>query len=119
MQDQLNQSRTASVILLLVGIWVAISPIWITLTGGAHWSTIITGIIIALAGLIQLFARATVPSWIAGLAAVWLFISAFAFSVGTGAMWNLIISAVVSFVFAYWDGVEMSHVRGYHAHQAM
>jgi hypothetical protein len=116
MQDQLNQSRTASVILLLAGVWVATSPIWISMTGGALTSTIITGIIVALAGLVQFFWRVNVPSWVAGLAAVWLFISSFVFTTSTGAMWNLIISAIVTLIVAYWDGFEMSQVRGYHAH---
>lgn len=119
MQGQLSQSRVASVILLLIGIWVAISPIWISVTGGAVTSIIITGIIIALAGLIQYFTKANVPSWIAGLAAVWLFISTFIFSVGTGAAWNQIIFAIVAFVLAYWDGFEITQVQHHQMHGAM
>lgn len=70
--NSLGQSRLASVVALLVGAWVAISPIWISVTGGALTSVIITGIVIAVAGLVQLFWKNAIPSWISGLAAVWL-----------------------------------------------
>lgn len=119
MEGQLSQSRLASVVLVLVGIWVAISPIWISVTGGALTSIIITGIVIALAGLVQYFTRMSWPSWVAGLAAVWLFISTFVFNVSTGASWNQIIFAVVAFVLAYWDGFEITQVQHHQAHGAM
>lgn len=115
--QQLSQSRVASVVMLLVGIWVAISPIWVSVTGGALTSIIITGIVIALCGLVQLFWKVSVPSWIAALAAVWLFVSTFVFSVSTGAAWNQIIFAVVTFIMAYWDGFEIAQVhQRHHAH---
>ena len=119
MDSQQTQSRFASIIMLLAGIWVAISPIWISVTGGALASVIITGVIIALAGLVQYFWHVTVPSWVAGIAAVWLFISAFAFSVSTAAAWNQIIFAIVSFVLAYWDGMEVSQLQHRMTHRAM
>lgn len=120
MENNLSQSRFASVVMLLVGVWVAISPIWISVTGGALTSVIITGIVIALAGLVQYFWKSSVPSWIAGLAAIWLFISAFVFGVSAGAAWNQVIFAVAAFLLAYWDGFEMTQVEhSSHAHQAM
>jgi hypothetical protein len=119
MQGQLSQSRVASVILLLIGIWVALSPMWISVTGGALTSIIITGVVMALAGLTQYFTRASWPSWIAGLAAVWLFVSTFVFSVDTGAAWNQIIAAIVAFVLAYWDGFEITQVQHHQMHGAM
>lgn len=109
-----RQSIVASVIILLIGIWVALSPIWVVLSGGATASTIITGIIIALAGLVQIFWEVSLPSWVSGLAAVWLFISAFAFSAGTGGKWSLIVSAIAVFILSYWDGAEVSQL---HAHK--
>src|SRR5690242_4080487 len=87
-----RQSVLASVLLLLVGIWIAVSPVGVVLTGGAAASVIITGIVIALAGLVQLFSESSVPSWVGGLAAVWLFISALAFNLSSGGTWTLIIS---------------------------
>jgi hypothetical protein len=118
MDSQLNQSRFASVVMLLVGIWVAISPIWVSVTGGAQTSVIITGIVIALCGLAQYFWRSTLPSWIAGLAAIWLFLSTFGYDVSTAATWNQVIFAIVTFVLAFWDGVEVNQVQHHTPHTA-
>lgn len=112
--ESLAQSRLASALTLLAGIWVAISPIWFTMTSAGQTSTIIVGIIIALAGLVQLFWTNTFPSWIAALAAIYLFISAFSYNVSTASTWNLVISAIVTFILATWDGVEMNDVRQHH-----
>lgn len=114
MNSQLSQSRYASVIVLIVGIWVALSPIWISITGAALASVIITGIIIALMGLVQLFWKYTLPSWIAGLAAIWLFISTFAIAGASAAViWNQVVFSVVTFVLSIWDGAEMNQVQSY------
>jgi hypothetical protein len=112
--ESLAQSRLASVLTLLAGIWVAISPAFITMSGSSQTSTIIVGIIIALAGLVQLFWTSTIPSWIAALAAIYLFISAFAYSVSNAATWNMAVSAIVTFILATWDGVEVNDVRTHH-----
>jgi hypothetical protein len=104
------QTRTGSVITLLIGVWIALSPIWITMTGGQITSVIITGVIIALAGLVQYFWANSLPSWISGLASVWLFISAFLFSAGTGVRWSNILSAIAVFLLSFWDGVEVTHL---------
>jgi uncharacterized membrane protein (UPF0136 family) len=107
------KTRTGSVITLLIGVWVALSPIWITMTGGQITSVIITGVIIALAGLVQYFWANSLPSWISGLASAWLFISAFLFSAGTGVKWSNILSAIAVFILSFWDGVEVAQYREY------
>lgn len=109
------QSKTASVLSIIAGIWLALSPIWISISGaGAVWSLYIVAGIFILFGLIQLFTESTLPSWIVALAAVWLFMSAFALSVSSAAAWNQAITAVVAFILATWDGVEISHVHNRH-----
>ena len=122
MQNQLMQSRTASIMMFLAGTWIAISPIWISLTGWALTSIIATGVVVALAALVQYFWRVTLPSWVAALAAVWLFVSVFVFtSVEGSAVWNQSIAALVTFVLAFWDGVETYQVEDTprHAHGLM
>lgn len=114
--NEKRQSTVASIIILLVGVWLVLSPIWVVLSTGAAVSTIIVGAIMALAGLVQLFWEQSIPSWISGLAAVWLFISAFAFDIGTGGMWSLIVSSVAVFILSYWDGFEVSRLHRAHAH---
>lgn len=119
MDAQLNQSRVASVLMMLAGIWVAISPIWISMTGGSLVSIIATGSVIGLAGLVQFFWKAAVPSWVAGLASVWLFVSAFTYTMSTAASWNQVIAAVFTLVVAYWDGFEITQVSHNTVHRAM
>lgn len=111
MKDR-DQSRLASILALLVGIWVLISPTWVGVSGAALTSTIIVGIVMIIASVVQIFfTRNTVPSWIVGIAAVWLLISAFTYGVTAGAMTSQIISAVLAFIFAYWDGAEVTEMH--------
>ncbi len=91
-----------------------LSPIWISITGGALTSLMITGGVVALAGLVQYFWRASLPSWVAGLAAAWLLISTFTFDVSTAAAWSQIVTAIVTLVLAYWDGFEITQVQHEH-----
>jgi hypothetical protein len=114
MAEEKRQSVYASLLILLIGAWVAISPIWVVYSGGAKTSAIITGIVMALAGFVQLFWERTIPSWISALAAVWLFISAFTYNVGTGAMWSQIVSSIAVFALSYWDGFEVNHLHAHH-----
>lgn len=109
-----SQTRLASVLSLLVGLWVLISPIWIPVSGAAFASVIIVGIIMIIAAATQLFLENAVPSWVNGILAAWLLISAFIFGVGAAAMANQIISAILAFAFAYWDGVEVNDIRQIH-----
>lgn len=112
--ERLSQSRLASVLTALTGIWLMLSPIWISVTGGALTSLLITGGVMIVFSLIQIFWENTFPSWINALAAVWLFISAFGFSVSSAVMANEIIFAVIAFILATWDGVEMGEVHRLH-----
>lgn len=120
MRDR-DQSRLASILALLVGIWVVISPVWISMSGAAMASLIIVGIIIIVSSLLQLgYGREMAPSWIVALAAVWLFISAFMFTMGAGAMYSQMISAILAFIFAVWDGVEVKNIQSHqHQHSVM
>lgn len=110
--NDVAQSRTASILTALLGLWLVLSPIWISLTGGALVSLFITGGVMIFFGLVQLFTENSLPSWIVGLAAVWLFISAFGFSaVSSAVTWNEAISAIAAFVLSIWDGMEITHVH--------
>lgn len=108
MQNQLVISRTASVMLFLTGTWLALSPIWISVTGAALTSVIVTGVVLAMAGAVQYFWHSTLPSWVAGLTAAWLFVSVFVFSdLGDSAVINMVLVSLVGFVLAFWDGLEV------------
>jgi uncharacterized membrane protein YuzA (DUF378 family) len=106
-----DQSRLASTISLLVGIWVLLSPIWISVTGGALTSIIITGIVIIAASVVQYFTVNTIPSWVVGVASLWLLLSAVVFGVSAAAGWSQILAAIVGLLSAYWDGFEMTSMN--------
>lgn len=118
--ERLSQSRFASALTIVAGAWVMISPAFISITGGALTSQLITGAVMIVFGVVQLAWENVAPSWINTLAAIYLFITAFAFSISTAAAWNEAISAIIAFVLATWDGVEMGEVqRMHHTHAAM
>lgn len=105
-----DQSRLATTISLLVGIWVLLSPIWISVTGGALASIIITGIVIIAASVVQYFTLNTAPSWVVGAASLWLLLSAVVFGVSAAAGWSQILAAIVGLLSAYWDGFEVTNM---------
>jgi hypothetical protein len=112
--DKLSKSRLASGLIILVGIWLMLTPVFISMTGAALVNILIVGGLITLAGLIQLFWVNSLPSWVTAIVAIWLFISAFAFSVSSGAAWNIAIFAIITFLLATWDGVEMGEFERQH-----
>ncbi len=112
--NDVAQSRAASVLMVFLGGWLMLSPIWISITGGALTSLLVVGGIMALAGLVQLFTENSLPSWITALAAIWLFVSAFTFDVSDSVIWNQIASAVAAFVLAAWDVTEVTEVHNRH-----
>lgn len=99
---------------LLLGIWMAISPIWLHMTGGAAASAIATGGVIGVFSIIQYFWSNTFPSWVMGLAAIWAFISAFIFAMSGGAVLSMILTAIAVFILSYWDGLEVAETNRHH-----
>lgn len=118
-----DQSRLASLLTLLIGVWAVLSPIWISVSGGALASVIITGLVIVAASAVQYFWNNIALSWVIGIAAAWLFLSALLYSISAGAAWSQILSAVAIGVLAYWDGIEVTHLehdnKHHHATPAM
>jgi len=115
MEDR-EQSRVASVLVLLVGAWLLISPIWIPIEDTALVSLLIVGVVMVGAGFVQYFSESTVPSWIIGVAAAWLFVSTFVFGVGMAAVYSQLIAAIAALALAYWDGMEITHVHNGRQH---
>ena len=86
-------------------------PVFTSVTGAALVSTLITGGVIALAGLVQLFWENVLPSWVEGLVAIWLFTSAIVFTISAAAAWNLVLAAIAAIFIALWDGFEVSELH--------
>ncbi len=112
--ERLSQSRLASALTVILGAWVMLSPVFISITGAALVSLLITGGVMIVFGLAQLIWENSLPSWVNAVAAIWLFISAFTFTISTAATWNQVIVAVIAFALAVWDGAEISEVHRLH-----
>ncbi|HEU4966950.1 MAG TPA: hypothetical protein VFT53_05770 [Candidatus Saccharimonadales bacterium] len=116
--DSLSQSRLASGLTVLTGIWLLVSPLIISISGAALVNILVIGAIFAAVGIVQVFWVNTIPGWVNALAAIWLFIAAFAFSASTLAAWNQALAGIVVFLLSVWDGLEISNAqaRQHHAH---
>lgn len=112
-----TQTVVASVLEVLVGAWVMLVPVFTSVTGGALVSILISGGVIAAAGLVQLFWENVLPSWVDGIFAAWIFVSAIVFTVSTAVVWNLVLASIAALLIALWDGVEVSELhQSHHQH---
>src|SRR6476659_4924063 len=101
-----RQTVLASVLTFLVGAWILVSPVFISITGAALVSMMVAGGVLALAGLVQIFWENTLPSWTSAVAAAYLFVTAFTFTVSDAVIWNQVVAGFVAFILATWDGIE-------------
>ena len=113
MRDEV-QTRVASGLSVLAGLWLLVTPLVISIRGVALTSILVTGAVVVVASLMQMVWFNTMPSWINALAALWMIISAFAMTMSTMASWNLVILAIITFVLASWDGIEANEVQRQH-----
>ena len=115
--NDVTQTRVASVLTAVIGIWLLLSPLFITTSGGALVSTLVVGGILLLAGVIELFWESTIPSWVSGLTAIWMAGSTALFGMGGLLFWDTIAAATATLLIAMWDGVEIGRVaQKHHTH---
>lgn len=111
------QTRIASLLTVGVGLWLLLSPLFLTIEGDALASTLVTGGILTLAGLVQTVWQNTVPSWVSGLTAIWMGVSAAIYGMTDALLWSTVIASVATFVLAIWDGIEVDRVaQRHHTH---
>ncbi len=102
-----TQSTTASIINIILGIWLIISPLVIIFpNAGQATNAVIVGIIVAIVSLIRAFTPETTGgiTWINIILGVWLVISPFLFGSNAGLLWSDIITGVLVIVFSGWSG---------------
>jgi hypothetical protein len=102
-----DASRPASVLNVLAGIWLIISP-WVlgfTMLPAAFWNTLLVGIAVLVLAAIRLGTCGTPGvSWLNLLFGIWLIISPFAlaFAAGEAAMGNAIFLGILVGIFSLW-----------------
>ncbi|MGN2635764.1 SPW repeat domain-containing protein [Nocardia takedensis] len=98
-----TESRAQDGLAVVLGVFTALSPLWVDTNTRAMWTLIVLGAVIALAGLAQLTRPAMgAMDYLMALAGVLLFISPWAmdFTAYTGASWTAWIVGVVTVVVA-------------------
>lgn len=113
------ETRGASGIIVLAGIWLIISPFILSYSSSAvTWDQIAGGIVIGLLGIIRyLNIPALWASWLSALAGLWMVIIPFAISsAGTAARWSSVIAGLVTMILSL--GI-INQREGIHTHPAM
>ncbi|MEU2031473.1 SPW repeat domain-containing protein [Nocardia amamiensis] len=98
-----TESRAQDFLAVVLGVFTALSPIWVDTNTNAMWSLIVLGALIALTGLAQM-ARPEMAAadYVMGLCAVLLFISPWVmdFTEYRAASWTAWVVGVVTAVVA-------------------
>ncbi|MGQ4600314.1 SPW repeat domain-containing protein [Nocardia sp. R6R-6] len=98
-----TESRAQDFLAVALGVFTALSPIWVDTNNNAMWSLIVLGALIALTGLAQM-ARPEMAAtdYAMGLCAVLLFISPWVmdFTAYRAASWTAWVVGVVTAVVA-------------------
>lgn len=113
---RLGGIRAASVICLLAGIWLFVSP-WVygAYTSGNAWNSWIVGAAIFLLACVRVSrpAYSTAISWVNLVLGIWVFFSPWIYGyagVNAGRFINSLCVGVIVFVFALTSGVVASKV---------
>jgi hypothetical protein len=116
-RSEVMQTRSMSIITLILGAWLIIAPYVLSYDKtAAYWNEVITGIIVVVLALVRLMVpRASWASWVNGLAGIWLIISPFflAYSSAT-AYWNQIIFGILVAIVAYSNVGSLQHTHMHH-----
>jgi hypothetical protein len=109
-QTHAGQTRLASGINFLAGIYLLISA-WIGgVSTGNQWNGIIAGIIVAILAATR-FSGSSGPwaSWVDALIGLWLIISPWVYGYADSAWrWNSIVVGIIMLVFGVWSASASS-----------
>ena len=117
-QAQTNTSRSISIINLILGAWLVVSPYFMGYqTGQSMWNQTIFGVIIALFAIWRLAApMAHWASWINVISAVWLIIAPFTLGyTADAAFWNEIVVAIIVGALAITNASMPTNQRIHHS----
>ncbi|WP_227997157.1 SPW repeat protein [Nocardia australiensis] len=96
-------SRTQDYLAVVLGVFAALSPLWVETNNNGMWSLIVLGALVALAGLAQIYRPAMeATDYAMGLFGALLFISPWAmnYTAYRGASWTAWVIGIVTVVVA-------------------
>jgi hypothetical protein len=102
-----DAGRPASVLNLLAGVWLIISPWALSFSGVLRptWDAVAVGIAVGVLAIIRLGTEGTQGlSWINLVLGIWMLISPFVldFVGSTVAMWNAVLLGILVGLFSLW-----------------
>ena len=108
MNSSMQSIRTLSVVSLLAGLWLAISPYFLDYSGlgSAMTNSVIIGIVVAVLAIVRFNEdQMTWPSWLNALLGVWMILApaVIGFSYSSTAGLNSLILGIVILVVEGWD----------------
>jgi len=116
-QDKEMGARAASVIALLAGVWLILSP-WVyqAHAGPGAWNSWIVGIVITILAAIRLSSSnegIVALSWINCLLGIWTFVSPWIYGYAgrTGEFVNSLCVGVIVFVAALQSAINTPHMQ--------
>jgi hypothetical protein len=117
------ETRSASGIIILAGIWLIISPFILSYDSSAvTWNQVVFGVIIGILGIIRYMNLAAMwASWLSALAGLWMVIAPFVIGgATTAARWSSVITGLITLVLSLGivnqrERLHMPH----HTHPAM
>lgn len=99
-----TEARAQHLLVTVLGIFTALSPIWVTHNSDTRWTLIVLGVLIALAGLLQMYRPVGVfGDYAIALFGALLFISPWVMDFAAafrGASWTAWVVGVVTVVAA-------------------
>ncbi len=118
--DGAEGARTASILNLIAGIWLIISPFWMGFwqAPAPLWNTLLVGIVVGLLALARAFypAQNVVLSWVNLALGIWLIVSPFflpAYPSWTVAVRNDVILGIIVGVLAIWSALATPRFARY------
>lgn len=116
MEENRGSIQSMSIINLILGAWLIVSPWFLNYSTAAIWNQEILGIIVAVFSLVRLFAPSQQwASFINGLAGIWLIIGPFIIGFNHAvAYWNSIIVGIIVAWIAFSNAAIRTGHRVHH-----
>ena len=106
-------SRMQDVVAIVIGVFAALSPLWLDTNNAAMWSLIVLGVLVALSGLVHMSRpEMTAAEYAMAVFGVLLFLAPWVmnFDAFTGASWTAWVVGVLAVVVAV-TGLPMMSSR--------
>lgn len=105
------QIRSLSVVSVLAGIWLIISPFILGYnSAGNATQQIIFGVIVTVLGIVHMAVpHVAWPSWVNFIIGLWVIVAPWTMATSAAARWNEVITGIIVAIFAYSSSSVTAH----------